>query len=222
MSNFSINSKSSKSTSRKSRAISIRECADDKIDPIPDLCNFVKGFNTPNTTPGGKNELAILQSEQKKYKLENSGSQNQETRDTVSLDELTSPDKSSMPRGDRISLAVRLAYAIIQYYSTGWIDPEWTWKDFSVTGSEYKYSDVSQLFVSQKFYSTTGKATKRPMWVGWESLGEPKLTRKDNRERKLPTLDGFLGKYDNICMLYIVSLRMTHCLNSISIPKKQC
>lgn len=177
MSNFKMSSKNLKSASRKTRAISIRECADEKVDPILDLCNFVKTFNTPNTTPGSENELGILQSEQKKYKLQSPGTQNEGTRDTVSLDELTNPEKSSLPRGDRISLAVRLAYAIIQYYSTGWIDSEWTWKDFSVTGSEYKYTDVSQLFVSQKFYSASGKATKRPMWVGWESLGEPKLTR---------------------------------------------
>lgn len=166
---------SSKSASRKSRAISIRECDDDQNEPIPDLCNFVKTFGgTPGTT---ENELGILQSEKRKYRLQSPGSNNQETRDTVSLDELTSSDKSSLPRADRISLAVRLTYAIIQYYSTGWIDPEWTWKNFSISGHEYKYSDLSQLFVAQKFYSASGQTAKPAIWVGWESIGEPKLTR---------------------------------------------
>jgi hypothetical protein len=41
-------------------------------------------------------------------------------------------------------------------------------------------------------------------------------------ERKLPILDGFLSTTDKIFMLHIVSLRMKHCLNSNSIPKKQC
>ena len=177
MSSFSTNWKSPKS-SQKCRAISIRECADDKVEPIPDLCHLVKGFSTPKSTPGADNDLGMLQSERKKYKLESSSGQNQETRDTVSLDELTSPEMPPLPRGDRISLALRLAYAITQYYSTGWIDPEWTWKDFSVVGNEHKCTNVSQLFVSQKFYTTMGKATKRPMWRGWESIGEPKLTRK--------------------------------------------
>jgi hypothetical protein len=177
MSNSRISIISSKS-SRKSRAISVRECADDSNEPIPDLCNFVKTFNGPNGTPGfPENEMGILQSEKKKYRLQGPGLQSQEMKDTMSLDELTNSEKMALPRGDRISLAVRLAYAIIQYYSTGWIDPDWTWKNFSVSGNEYKYSDVSQLFVAQKFYSSSGKASKQPTWVGWESVGEPRLTR---------------------------------------------
>lgn len=173
ISNASINTL--KLASRKSRAVSIRESVDDQNDPIPDLCNFVKAFRW---TPGpAENELGVLQSEKKKYKLQSPGTSGLETRDTVSLDELTSSDKSCLPRGDRISLAVRLTYAIIQYYSTGWIDSEWTWKDFSIAGNDYKYSDLSQLFVAQKFYSASGKASKPASWVGWESIGEPKLTR---------------------------------------------
>lgn len=177
MSNSRISTNSSKS-SKKSRAISVRECADDSHEPILDLCDFVKTFQTPNTTPASTDsEFGFLQSEKKKFKLQSPGSHSQETKDTLSLDELTSPEKSVLPRGDRISLAVRLAYAIIQYYSTGWIDPDWTWKDFSLSGNEYKYSDVSQLFVAQKFYSSSGKTSKRSTWVGWESVGEPRLTR---------------------------------------------
>lgn len=179
MANFTrTNTSFLKSASRKSHAISVRECADDQKEPIPDLCNFVKTFNGSDRTPGAsENELGILQSENKKYRLQSPGSQYQETRDTVSLDEFTNSEKSLLSRGDRISLAVRLAYAIIQYYSTGWIDSDWTWKDFSISGNEYRFNDLSQLFVAQKFYSSANKAPKRTTWVGWESLGEPRLTR---------------------------------------------
>jgi hypothetical protein len=39
-------------------------------------------------------------------------------------------------------------------------------------------------------------------------------------ERDLPILDSFLSKFDKICILCIVSLRMNHCLNSNFHPKE--
>jgi hypothetical protein len=168
------NSSTTTISSRKSRALSICECIEDNNE-IPDLCNLVKSLSDSNSTTNvsGK-DMGILSSEQKKYKLQLP----QEPREMISLDEVTNfESKPRLPRGDRIKLAVTLTYAILQYYSTGWIDQGWTWKDFSVTSKDSKTSDLSQLFVGQRFYSASGQAAKPTSWRGWEPLGEPILTR---------------------------------------------
>lgn len=79
-----------------------------------------------------------------------------------------------------MSLALRLSYAILQYYSTGWIDPSWSWKDFSLT-DEPKFED-SHLFVKQKFYSSCGaepgiRSDNGSVSGIWGPIGEPILTR---------------------------------------------
>ncbi|KAH8596650.1 hypothetical protein B0O99DRAFT_685645 [Bisporella sp. PMI_857] len=160
-------------------AISIYECQDDHIEPIPDLCTFVRTVGSPATVPTTSNpNKGILEAENKKYSL-NAASLRESIADVqnvVSLEELTNPG-SNLERADRMSLAVRLTYAIIQYYSTGWIDPSWTWKDFSVAGNNKK-ADGSQLFIAQRFYSKAiNTSIRNKLWAGWETIGEPILTR---------------------------------------------
>lgn len=175
------------SLERKSRPISVYECLEDRGDSIEDLCSFVKTFcDSNNIDPKVTEEgIGILRSEQKKYKLETPTNSKKLhiSQSTVSLEELTSPRSTTLSRRDRISLALRLSYAILQYYKTGWIDDSWTWRDFSMATTEDQKPDESHLFVTQRFYSSSTKSSEiiapdRPVSGGfWEALGEPRLTR---------------------------------------------
>jgi hypothetical protein len=79
-----------------------------------------------------------------------------------------------------MDLALSLSLAILQFYTTPWIDMWWTWKDFCVlTG------DKSQIFVTKKFYSIhrelNGSKTRIDHSASssafWKMIGEPILTR---------------------------------------------
>lgn len=160
---------------RENCAVLICECNDDECETIPDLCNFVKSFDE-RIHDTSIFEKGRLKTEEKHYSL-NAASVREsiaEAHEVVSLEELT----SKLERSDRMGLAVRLTYAIIQYHSTGWIDSSWTWKDFSVTGNDGITGDRSQLFISQKFYSNSDRTSMRnKIWSGWLAVGEPVLTR---------------------------------------------
>jgi len=160
---------------RENCAVSIYECNDDDNETIPDLCNFVETFDerVHDVTTYGKGRL---KSKEKSYSLNAASFRESiaEAHKMVSLEELT----SKLERSDRMGLAVRLTYAIIQYHSTGWIDSSWTWKNFSVTSNDGITGDKSQLFISQRFYSNSDSTSARnKMWSGWLAVGEPVLTR---------------------------------------------
>ena len=57
-----------------------------------------------------------------------------------------------------MGLALRLSHAVLQFYSTPWIDENWTWRSFAFAKEgeslDGKY-DTSQLFVARNFYSAT-------------------------------------------------------------------
>lgn len=89
-------------------------------------------------------------------------------------------------RQDRMGLALRLSHIVLQFYSTPWIDENWTWKDFAFAGrGEYLDGkhDTSQLFVSRKFYSTSrlaevsGNSNKDAHILQSFTWSEPILTR---------------------------------------------
>jgi hypothetical protein len=98
----------------------------------------------------------------------------------VSLDEYLSPNnKSEVTRKKRMDLALSLSLAILQFYTTPWIDMWWTWKDFCVLRG-----DKSQIFVTKKFYSIHSPLNiktraNHPASTSafWDLIGEPVLTR---------------------------------------------
>jgi hypothetical protein len=77
-----------------------------------------------------------------------------------------------------MDLALSLSLAILQFYSTPWIDGWWTWKDFCMLKDE-----KSQVFISRKFYSVQSRHMSRQTSHSastsefWEMYGEPVLTR---------------------------------------------
>lgn len=166
--------------------VSVYECLDDRSDAISDLCHLVRRFCDSNDIEPdfSEEELGILQSDEKKYKLEAPQRARglHPSESTITLEELTG-SQSTLSRRDRMSLALRLSYAILQYYSTGWIDPGWSWKDFLVAQTDGQRPDESHLFVSQKFYSASHKSSSSESTQNnqaggiWDPIGEPILTR---------------------------------------------
>jgi hypothetical protein len=79
-----------------------------------------------------------------------------------------------------MDLALSLSLAILQFYTTPWIDMWWTWKDFCVLKG-----DKSQIFVTKKFYSVHREQNINKTHVNhseststfWKLYGEPVLTR---------------------------------------------
>ena len=102
-------------------------------------------------------------------------------RSVVCLDDCLVPYESwELTRQKRMDLALNLSLAILQFYSTPWIDEWWTWKDFCMLKDDNK-----QVFVTGKFYSTQkpSSPTAKKLThtaaasVFWSCFGEPILTR---------------------------------------------
>jgi hypothetical protein len=99
----------------------------------------------------------------------------------VCLDDyLSANQKWDATRKKRMDLALSLSLAILQFYTTPWIDMWWTWKDFCMVKG-----DKSQIFVTKRFYSThsplniKSQPPTHPLSTStfWDCYGEPVLTR---------------------------------------------
>lgn len=97
----------------------------------------------------------------------------------VCLENYLAPSRSwDLSRRERMDLALGLSLAILQVFSTPWIDMWWTYKDFCILEG-----NKSQIFVTKKFYSThldekTQTTIHSPQsTLFWECVGEPILTR---------------------------------------------
>ncbi|KAG4420759.1 hypothetical protein IFR04_006145 [Cadophora malorum] len=153
---------------------------------IEDLCRFIRKLGEEPPTGAPASCLGVLGLNKDKYtvkvtSLDGDGSSHPSS--FVCLDDFLPPAKKwNVDRKKRMDLALNLSLAILQFYSTPWIDSWWTWKDFCVLKG-----DKSQIFVTKRFYSTHSPlATKfdiaqhsasTPVSVFWDCIGEPVLTR---------------------------------------------
>ena len=136
----------------KARRISISERNDhssgEEHEPIRDLCGLLKTLDV--TKQVADTRLGILQLREKQYELQSpiylQGLTN--SRNIVCLDHYLAGQRFGLSRKDRMDLALRMSYAILQFYASPWIEASWTWRDFCID----KQND-SQLFVTRKFYS---------------------------------------------------------------------
>jgi hypothetical protein len=120
---------------------------------------------------------------QKEYtvKITSVGVDSSTDHNVVCIDDYLVPyEQWELNKQKRMYLALSLSHAILQFYSTPWIDMWWTWKDFCMLKD-----DNSQVFVTGKFYSTqkpstpTAKQLSHPASASlfWSCFGEPILTR---------------------------------------------
>ncbi len=114
-------------------------------------------------------------------KITSVGADSSNDRSVVCLDDYLVPYETwELTRQKRMDLALSLSLAILQFYSTPWIDDWWTWKDFCMLKDDNK-----QVYVTGKFYSTqkpsspTAKKLAHPPSTSmfWSCFGEPILTR---------------------------------------------
>lgn len=143
---------------------------------IDDLCHFIKelGDSTPVTTPASC--LGVLGM---KYTVKVTSLDGESTEPClVCLDDYLSSERQ-LTRKKRMDLALSLSLAILQFYTTPWIDMWWTWKDFCT-------NDKSQIYITKSFYSTQdpmlaqqGQPTSHSLFATafWDLIGEPILTR---------------------------------------------
>jgi len=90
--------------------------------------------------------------------------------------------QNSMSRRDRIVLAIRLSYAVLQFHSTPWIESNWSWKDFTTVMNGGQPQIEDPLFISHDFYSSLYQTSKpqprtATSLVLWATIGEETLTR---------------------------------------------
>ena len=166
---------------QKSHSICMAEC--DKFRsgkdqrPIPDMCIFVKSLDSD--APISSTGLGILRVAEKQYELQVPGSTQDDVASTniVSLNDLLTDKCFPLSRQERMNLALRLSYAILEFHSTPWIEACWTWQDFCID----KHNQA-QLFVTQKFYSSRSRRLSSSSRTSlssalWITHGEPILTR---------------------------------------------
>ena len=145
---------------RRTSQISICECPDRATRAIDDFCKFVRTFGSAVDINMGiaDDELSILCSEQKRYRVQAPPPSDvqHDSQARVSLHEFL--DKEATDRRERMRLALQLSFAILQYYSTGWINTSWTWRDFSVSRIKGEDSEDSEKGNSGR---SMAKETKR-------------------------------------------------------------
>lgn len=154
------------------RRISICECdgnyIEDQKGTLTDLCLFGRSFDSHCHISNTR--IGILKIKEKLYELHAPLSVSQ---NIICLDNLLQGQQCLLSRRERITLALRLSYAILQFYSTPWIESCWTWRDFCID----QQNDL-ELFVTRKFYSSRTNANySKPNSEFWDICGEPILTR---------------------------------------------
>ena len=165
----------------KSHPVCICECSrlrsDGQRGPISDLCILVRSLNSDIQV--SNTSLGVLRLAEKQYEIQVplSTQNGAASPDIICLDDLLSKQNFKLSRKERMNLALRLSYAILEFYSTPWIETGWTWKDFCIDRR-----NNARLFVTQKFYSSRRRAlssyNKSSAQTGlWAIHGEPILTR---------------------------------------------
>ena len=176
-----INGGTRKFRKQRSRSISICECNDNgvygKYGRIQDLCILIKTLDT--NTSVADTYLGILQLKEKQYKLQMLLSERsiRASQDLKSLDDLLTTRRFVLSRKERIGLALKLSYAVLQFCCTPWIGNYWTWGDFCLDDD-----DDPQLFITRKFYSTrkgtsASSSSESLSSDAWAPYREPILTR---------------------------------------------
>ena len=136
--------------------------------------------------PGGveHERVGVLSSRDKRYELRRtiSGQENGSFEETIDLDDLLTSYRDSLFRNYRFGLALRLSYAVLQFYSTPWIEPNWSWKDFTIAMNGDRPQKDDPLFITHNFYSTRRKVAKSKAQAArafgfWAGVGEETLTR---------------------------------------------
>jgi hypothetical protein len=155
-------------------------------NPIQDLCKLVKSPTEKPQSPTQLSSLGTLASNDKKYRVKPAsiGGAQPDSLSVISLDDVLTDEHQGweISLQKRMDVAVNLSLAILQLYSTRWINVWWTWKDFSMLKNDR--NEKSQIFVTKHFYSTqsqlsipTQEDIPSSTLMFWQIIGEQILTR---------------------------------------------
>ncbi|CZR52362.1 uncharacterized protein PAC_02239 [Phialocephala subalpina] len=173
-------SSSSKSKISRSRWLAIKECPDVGTGHIEDLCKTVRALDAPGDLEHER--IGVLSSRDKIYELRRTmtGQETSSFEETIDLDDLLASYQDTLFRNYRFGLALRLSYAVLQFYSTPWIEPNWSWKDFTIAMNGDRPQKGDPLFITHNFYSTRRQVAKSEAarsFGFWAGVGEETLTR---------------------------------------------
>jgi hypothetical protein len=136
------------------------------------------------TAHSDQKRIGVLSSNDKKYELLRTTIKPEydSLEDTIDLEDLLNSCQGTMYRRYRFCLALRLSYAVLQFYLTPWINPKWGWKDFTTVINGNRPRNDDPLFITQNFYSKwrqgSKSETQAAMSFGfWAGIGEETLTR---------------------------------------------
>lgn len=167
---------------QRSRSMSFSKSKNIDGNPIQDLCKFVKNPVEKTPAPMHLSSLGTLAFKDKTYRVKPAsiGGSQFESLSVICLDDVLVAQQSwDISLQKRMDLAVNLSLAILQLFSTQWINIWWTWKDFSMLKSEG--NEKSQIFVTKNFYSTQNPlsmtAQEEVPSLFWQIVGEQILTR---------------------------------------------
>lgn len=184
----SINSLASSATlvfSPKCYSVSVVECADSSQNVIEDICSSIRAFGQDPDPLAKGQSLGVLRAvEGSGYDLQSPRPVGDvDSRSIVGLDDLFTGDQCRLARRHRISLALRLAWAVIQLHQTPWIRPKWSWNDFSAISNRQQGHVDDSLFITKHFASSRNPNPPRAINGETDSpllriaLGEPVLAR---------------------------------------------
>lgn len=141
----------------------------------------MQDLDDPTASQSGNPCLGVLSANEKVYSVKITSVHGDPSthHSVICLDDCLVPTENwQLSRRNRMDLALSLSLAILQFYSTPWIDSWWTWKDFCLLKDE-----KSQVFISRKFYSAQSRRMSEQASHSastsafWKMYGEPVLTR---------------------------------------------
>lgn len=148
-------------------------------NPIRDLCTTIRGLDESE-----REEIGVLSCNERRYELRRAAMQQglSSFGETIDLNDLLSNYQDTMSRRFRFGLALQLSYAVLQFFSTPWINTNWSWKDFSVSVNIDQRRNDARLYITHHFYSSRRQVSKSKtqaaMFIGlWAVVGEETLTR---------------------------------------------
>ena len=131
-----------------------------------------------------RDSIGVLSSRQRRFELRRTTTRKETSsfEETIDLDDLLTCYQDTLFRNYRFGLALRLSYAVLQFYRTPWIEPNWSWKDFTIAMDGNRPQKDDPLFITHNFYSTRQKVSKSKVKAArafgfWAGVGEETLTR---------------------------------------------
>ncbi|KAH6711845.1 hypothetical protein BKA61DRAFT_611681 [Leptodontidium sp. MPI-SDFR-AT-0119] len=146
--------------------MTVEECFEEHAAAIEDLCtHFRKMCNAIQESQDlPEREPSTISSQNKRYTVKPSQSSGKHGKTQIPISLHDFLQDQFVSKRVRMRVGLQLSFAILHHYSTGWIDPEWTWRDLSISQGHGQFPEDSQLYIKKKFFSIHKKSSST-LWV---------------------------------------------------------